>query len=341
MKYSPNRVDVINLETNAFETLDATELLRFCGSNYPQIRQMVSFVDHDHLEEPVGLTMDLGARPIAFTFEGLVRNTPFVGWIRELLHLLQSKMGTPVDIEFAYDGDDFYLLQCRPQSYGGDALPAAIPQNLPPDKIVFSANRFVSNGRIPDITHIVFVDPEGYAGLTDEAEMLDIGHAVGRLNKLLPKRQFILLGPGRWGSRGDISLGVRVTYSDINNTAMLIEVARKRGNYLPDLSFGTHFFQDLVEASIRYLPLYPDDPDVVFKELFFRRSHNMLADILPSFAHLGDILRVIDVPRESGGLALRVLMNADLDQAVAYLSPPQQKAGPAPADLRHRGTILR
>ena len=87
--------------------------------------------------------------------------------------------------------------------------------------------------------------------------MRDVGRAVGRLNKLLPKRQFILIGPGRWGSRGDIRLGVPVTYSEINNTAMLIEVARQKGNYLPELSFGTHFFQDLVEASIRYLPLYP------------------------------------------------------------------------------------
>ena len=68
------------------------------------------------------------------------------------------------------------------------------------------------------------------------------------------------MGPGRWGSRGDIKLGVRVTYSDINNAAMIIEVARKKGNYVPDVSFGTHFFQDLVESGIRYLPLYPDDP---------------------------------------------------------------------------------
>jgi hypothetical protein len=38
---------------------------------------------------------------------------------------------------------------------------------------------------------------------------------------------------------------------------MLIEIARRTGSYVPDLSFGTHFFQDLVEAQIRYLPLYP------------------------------------------------------------------------------------
>ena len=78
------------------------------------------------------------------------------------------------------------------------------------------------------------------------------------------------MGPGRWGSRGDIKLGVNVTYSDINNTAVLIEIARKKGNYVPDLSFGTHFFQDLVEASIRYLPLYPDEKGIIFNEEFLR-----------------------------------------------------------------------
>jgi hypothetical protein len=131
-----------------------------------------------------------------------------------------------------------------------------------------------------------------------------------------------------------------VTYSDINNTAMLIEVARQRGNYLPELSFGTHFFQDLVEASIRYLPLYPDDPTTVFNELFFRRSRNVLQELLPEFAHFAETLRVTDVPMETGGLILRVLMNADLDQAVGFLSPPQQKIGSIESEVESidRGT---
>ena len=333
LKYSPKRVDVINLETNAFETVDSVQLLRYCGASYPQIRHFVSVIEHDRIEQLVGPIPDFSTRDVVFSFEGLIRKTPFVARIRELLTLLQAKLGTPVDIEFAYDGEDFYLLQCRPQSYSGDAVPVAIPQNLPADKVIFSANRFVSNGKVPEITHVVYVDLEGYSQLSDQTTMRDIGRAVSRLNKLLPKRQFILIGPGRWGSRGDIKLGVPVTYSDINNTAMLIEVARQRGNYLPDLSFGTHFFQDLVEASIRYLPLYPDDPQTVFKEAFLRRSRSVLEELLPEFAHLSDTLRVIDVPKETDGLILRVLMNAELDQAVAFLSPPRQRDGQPESDV--------
>ena len=77
------------------------------------------------------------------------------------------------------------------------------------------------------------------------------------------------MGPGRWGSRGDIKLGVNVTYSDINNTTALVEIALKHGDYVPELSFGTHFFQDLVEASIRYLPIYPDDFGIIFNTAFY------------------------------------------------------------------------
>ena len=249
--------------------------------------------------------------------------------LRSLLGLLREVLGTPVDIEFASDGRDFYLLQCRPQSYSVESAPTPIPRDIPSDRIVFTASRYISNGRVPDITHLVYVDPEEYGVLANLDEMREVGRAVAALNKVLPKRQFVLIGPGRWGSRGDIRLGVSVTYSGINNTAALIEVARKKGNYVPDLSFGTHFFQDLVEASIRYIPLYPDDPGIRFNELFLRRSPNILPDLLPEFAKLAAVLRVLDVPKTTDGLVLRVLMNADLQEAVGFLAPPGVPGAPA------------
>ena len=135
------------------------------------------------------------------------------------------------------------------------------------------------------------------------------------------------MGPGRWGSRGDIKLGVNVTYSDINNTAVLIEVARKKGSYVPDLSFGTHFFQDLVESQIRYLPLYPDDDKVIFNTTFLNRSKNILAEVAPEFSDLSDVIYLIDVPGSASGRVLRILMNADLDEAMAMLAVPSTGKG--------------
>ena len=201
-----------------------------------------------------------------------------------------------------------------------------IPSGIPEKSTLFTAKKYVSNGRISDISHIVYVDPDKYGSLGDLQDLAAVGQAVGKLNKLLPRRKFILLGPGRWGSRGDIKLGVKVTYSEINNAAMLIEVARKKGQYVPEVSFGTHFFQDLVESGIRYLPLYPDDPDVKFNEEFLSSAPNRLAEILPEFAELEDTLRVIDVSAVLKGNLLHVLMNGENEQALAYFAEPGAKA---------------
>jgi hypothetical protein len=325
IRYSPKKVDVINLETNVFETVEIADLLKEYGHDIPNINQIVSLCDGGHFRQPVGLSIDFDKKNLVVSFEGLISKTPFVAQVHSILKLLEEKIATPVDIEFASDGKDFYLLQCRPQSRSEDSSAAPIPKDIPEDRIIFSANKFVSNGKVPDITHIVYVDPNIYSEISDRAELLAIGRAVGHLNKLLPKRQFILMGPGRWGSRGDIKLGVSVTYSDINNTAVLIEIARKKGNYLPDLSFGTHFFQDLVEANIKYLPLYPDNPGVYFNERFLRGSPNILPEVLPEYAYLGNAVRLIDIPGSSRGQVVQILMNADLDEAIAILSQPKSK----------------
>ncbi len=319
VRYSPRKVDLINLESNAFETVAVGDLLREYGDEIPLVRRMVSLIDGDRLRRPSGITDDVTSGAAVVTFEGLVSETGFMARMATLLKVLQDRLGTPVDVEFACDGDSLYLLQCRPQSYGGLAAPPVIPREIPLERLLFSAHRYVSNGSVDAITHIVYVDPEGYASLERLEDLREVGHAVGRLNKLLPKRQFILMGPGRWGSRGDIHLGVSVGYADINNTAMLIEMARKKGSYVPDLSFGTHFFQDLVEMGIRYLPLYPDDPGNHLDESFLRNTPNLLSALLPEYQHLAHVLRVIDVPAARDGLVLKVLMNGEEERAVGVL----------------------
>lgn len=317
--YSPRKVDVVNLKTNSFETIEVRELLKQFGNEYPSLRNVFSVVRDDRLETPSTLRVDFEKDQLIVTFEGLFQNTDFIQQIRTLLRVLQTEMQKPVDVEFAHDGADLYLLQCRPQSYSQASQPSEIPWNLPPENILFTANKFVTNGKVSDITHVVYVDPQYYADLRDREELLSVGRAVGKLNQLLPKRKFILMGPGRWGSRGDIKLGVNVTYSDINNTALLIEIAKKQKGYLPELSFGTHFFQDLVEASIRYLPLFPDEPGIVFKEKFFKSSANILTELLPKFATLSNTIHVIEITRVAPGKTLHILMNGEHDEAVGVL----------------------
>ena len=329
IRYAPKKIDVINLETQRFETVDVADVIRAHGLEYPALSQVASAYDAEGIH-PIGFGWDPSESRAVVTFDGLISNSPFMARMRTLLKLLSEKMASPVDIEFASDGRDLYLLQCRPQSFSRDATPSVIPRDLPFDRVLFAANKYVSNGRVPDITHVVYVDPEEYDKLEHLATLKEVGRAVGRLNKVLPKRQFILMGPGRWGSRGDIKLGVNVTYSDINNTSVLIEIAAKKGNYVPDLSFGTHFFQDLVEASIRYLPLFPADEGQRFNDQFLKRAPNILADIAPDFAHLAHVIHVVEIPRATDGLILQILMNADSDEAVGFFAPPATTQGFAP-----------
>jgi len=327
IRYSPRKIDLINLQSKKFETVEINELLKECGSEYPLINQLISILTPNGIQPFDRLGVNFEREHPIITFEGLFAHTSFLKQMRTILNTLQQTLDYPVDIEFAHDGSDFYLLQCRAQSHSKDSITVAIPENIPQEKIIFSANRYVPNGSISNITHIVYVDPQKYGELDNQQSLFTIGRVIGELNKCLPKRQFILMGPGRWGSRGDIKLGVSVTYSDINNTAMLIEIARKQKDFLPEPSFGTHFFQDLVEASISYLPLYPDEVDIVFNENFLTAQPNILINLVPLYSHLADVIRVIDIPASTDGQCLQVLMNADRGRAVAILGELEQGSG--------------
>ncbi|UCH64785.1 MAG: PEP/pyruvate-binding domain-containing protein [Ignavibacterium sp.] len=324
IRYSPRHIDVMNLETRSFETIEIDNLLKQYGKEYPQISKLVSVLKDDILKKPRALGIDFEKDQFVVTMEGLITDTHFVKQVSTILSELQDKYGNPVDIEFAHDGENLYLLQCRTQSFVGDSKPAEIPEDIPDEKIIFSANRFISNGVVSNITLIVYVDPQKYSEIESHEELLAVGKAIGKLNSILPQRQFILMGPGRWGSRGDIKLGVSITYSDINNTSMLIEIARRKKGYVPDLSFGTHFFQDLVEGNIRYLPLYPDDEGIIFNEDFLDKSKNVLPDVFPEAKELSDVIKIINVPDSTNGEVLNVLMNADMEEAVAILANQDQ-----------------
>jgi hypothetical protein len=320
VRYSPKRVDVINLEKGVLETIEIRTLLQQYGHQIPDIHAMLSIYEDGHIRQARKLGLDFDKDNLVVTFENLFARKPLIQQIQRIIGVLQENFNRPVDIEFAYNGSDFYLLQCRSQSYSEDSIPAVIPPDITGVETLFSANRYISNGTVSDISHIVYVDPDKYSQVSDYDDLLAVGRVVGKLNKMLPRRRFILMGPGRWGSRGDIKLGVSITYADIKNTAMLIEIARQKADYVPDPSFGTHFFLDLVEAAIRYLPLYPDDPGILFNESFFTTTTtNQLTTLFPEYAHLSEVIRVIDLNSVKSGKTLQVLMNAEQGLAVGIL----------------------
>ncbi len=318
--YSQKYIDVINLESNSFETIPITKVLEEVGNQFPFLNEIFSIDDGQNIRKPIALGIDAKKHRLVVTFENLITNTNYIKQIHLILRDLQFTLKIPIDLEFASDGEDLYILQCRPQSYLEGSISTSIPQNIPEENIIFTANKFISGGTVPDCTHIVYIEPNEYLKIEEYAKLKEVGRLVGKLNQILPSKRFILMGPGRWGSRDDVRLGVNVAYSDINNTSTLIEIARKRGNYIPDLSFGTHFFQDLVESQIRYIPLYPDENNNMFNEEFLLNSTNILTDLLTDAHDFSNIIRVIDITKETNGKIAKILMNSDEEKAIAFIS---------------------
>jgi hypothetical protein len=225
-----------------------------------------------------------------------------------------------VDIEFAWDDNKFYLLQCRSLSIRKELDKVSIPEQIPEEQILFVTNAGFSNSMIDNIEYIVYVNPRAYDTLQTYEEKLEIASVVNALNKHLASKHYALMGPGRWGSN-DINLGVRVTYSNINKARLLMEISFAKEGYTPEVSYGTHFFQDLVEADIVIAPLFPDDPNALFNEAFLVNSQNILSDMAPEFKDCREVVRVIHVPSVRSGQFLHVYMDASNQRSIGFFGP--------------------
>ena len=317
IKYSPKFIDVINIESGSFETIEIESLLKRYGKEYPAVSRVLSVLKENHIQPARPLGMNFSENTFVVNFEGLTKRTSFLKEMMDMMKTLEEAYGNPVDIEFAHNGKEFYLLQCRSQSYVNEDKPAEIPITTNTESVLFASDKYITNGSVLGITHIVYVDPVKYDQLPNHESMVRVGIAIGKINDILSGSKFILIGPGRWGSRGDIKLGVSVTYSEINNTSMLVEVAKRKKDYVPDVSFGTHFFQDLVEANIKYLPLYPDDDNGFFNDDFFINSENSYSSLVPEMKDLGNVIKVVDTSLLNKHL--NVYMNSIIGKAVGVI----------------------
>jgi len=331
-KYSQRQVDVLDLRTGTLETVDFRTLAG--AAPHPDLFYAVSLERQDHLAAPLFKTEPLEGQELCLTFENLLGNTKFVGVARKVLAGIEAAYGRPVDVEFAWDGDHFYLLQCRSLSMRKELARVSLPENVPAERVLFTTRAGLSNSVVADLEYIVYVNPRAYDALPSREGKVQIAAVVNLLNRQLADKRYALMGPGRWGSN-DINLGVRVTYSNINKTKLLVEIAFSREGYTPEVSYGTHFFQDLVEADIITAPLFPDDPGVYFNEEFVTTAPNLLAEIVPEAAGCASVVRVIHVPSARGGDYLHVYMDTASQRGLGCFGPatlpPAER--PAPPDV--------
>ena len=266
-QYSQSYVDAINLEENKFETLPVHDLLH---ADFPDLRYIASIDRGDYVQDILSTGTIAEQEEYILTFNYLTRNKNFINLMRSALERLETAYSLPVDVEFTveiipeYPQPEFKLsvLQCRPLSQRKEQQKVTIPQGIPDEDVLFTAYELIPDGGAEGIRYIVFVDPEAYRSCEINNKH-GLGRAISRLNRRFENESYILMGPGRWGSV-NIDLGVQVTYADIHNTKVLIEMAVAHNGQLPELSYGTHFFQDLVEAGIHSLPLHIGQGDSTF-----------------------------------------------------------------------------
>jgi len=196
---------------------------------------------------------------------------PFTPLVKETLSSLEELLEHPIDIEFAVDFSSqeaslhgaplFFLLQVRPLGVRPEHREISIPE-ISPDRLIMECGNVLGNGRLENVRHLVFVDPETYRW--DHA--FDIARMIGRINQQLDEddEPYVLIGPGRWASSNP-QLGVPAQYNEISGAAVIIEMST--ATFAPELSYGTHFYADMVASGVLYLPFHEEHGDQFNREL--------------------------------------------------------------------------
>ncbi len=321
-KYSQHQVDLLDIEANRFDSRFLADIL--ADGDYPNLHLLVSVMKDHHPYDPISAQVEGSANQWVLTFNNLIRRTDFVTLMGSILTKLEKAYQQPVDVEFTASLDAHgrirvNLLQCRPLFLPGSPADVSVPTCLECQCILFRAHRMICGGFVKRIRYIIYIDPQRYYRLAPESKKY-LGRLVGQINRHpeVQGNKIMMMGPGRWGT-SNIALGVNVSYADIDNASVLVEVALEEAGHVPEVSYGTHFFQDLVEAQVIYLPLYPDDAASEFQGRFFETAPNVLLELLPHAGEYESVLHLIDVPRATGGAFVQVIADPQSRHAVCFL----------------------
>ncbi|OGV58455.1 MAG: hypothetical protein A2X45_17730 [Lentisphaerae bacterium GWF2_50_93] len=255
-------------------------------------------------------------------FKRLLSSTSFVPDMREVLQVLAAAYGMPVDVEFTatFTDDEHFqinLLQCRPfLAEGAGTSEVKVEDIVLSECIVRSAGPVIGYSRSLDMDRIIYVSPSSYA-LLPVQDRYSVARLIGELirNERLLKRRVMLIGPGRWGTK-DPSLGVPTSYSDLNGATVLCEIATMHEGLIPDLSVGSHFFNELVEMRMLYFAVYPKRDGNLVDDSFFDR-HSIVPEPLLKIPRLVDTVKVVDASAEC-----RLRISADAHSQLAALHRP-------------------
>jgi hypothetical protein len=320
-KYTQQKVDCIDLEAREFITKPYSEVAAVADNDL----LFDLFASRDREMEK--RAAQLGRKDIfswSITFEKLLSQTNFAKVMREFLKTIQDVYGTPVDVEFTvnfHNEKEFKIniLQCRPleQKGGGTLANPDEFKNLK-DIIIDASGPVIGSGRHIEIEKLLYVDPEQFTKLKI-SERYELARLIGKLTHLdeETKKTIMLIGPGRWGTSTP-SLGVPVSYPEINTVSVLGEIAILNKDMSSDVSLGTHFFNDLIESETLYLGLLPYRQSNILRTDFFRNSQNELLNINPEAQNWQDVIKVIDLSKSKPGKTLVLYANAIEQRFILY-----------------------
>jgi len=290
-QYSQHRVDYIDLAANQVVSGYFSDMVGE-STQLP----LAMFADSRTVESAVG-----PHKSHVLTFDGLLTRTEFVSDMREMLSTLESAYDFPVDIEFTanFFVEDRYsinLVQCRPLPVRGariSGLPR--PDVARSSRIIESHGAVIGHSRLARVERFIYVTPSEYSKLT-QTERYDVARILGKVNSMCEESESsatLLLGPGRWGTSTP-SLGVPVSFNDINRVSVLFEIVAMHEHLVPDASLGTHFLNELVEMDMLYVALHPGQGETFIDVDFFENAPSRLTEIVPSAEKWSGVIRVID-----------------------------------------------
>lgn len=295
-KFSQHKVDVLNLQENQWQTVD---ILEFKNLNIHTDKNLFwqRDVETERAFRERGRAAD--KVPPIVNFKKLLENTEFPVYMKKLLEVLSKAYNYPVDVEFTVNFDEqgefkVNVLQCRPLQTRGLGRTVPIPEKAEAESCLFysKGNFMGGNVRLP-IDYIIFVSVEEYLKLSEQ-DKYGIARQIGMLNQALKGKNAMLMGPGRWGTTTP-SLGVPVHFTEICHMACICEISYADRGIMPELSYGSHFFQDLVESGVFYVALFPEHTDyVVFREEHLRKMENIVESIVGEETINKEVIRAYD-----------------------------------------------
>lgn len=321
-RYAQRRVDLLDLKDNCFRNADFIDIAGQCA-DIPMPLFAIKDRAAEKFYEDRGRNTD---KSWILTFDALFAKAGFHKQIHAMLTTLKEVYGTHVDVEFAanFQKDGAYkinLLQCRPLQVKMDLESAAPLPNIAPGQIVLEANGgVIGHSRRMKLDWIIYVVPQVY-GKLPEGDRYQIANLIGRVchhPDLAEEQQVMLVGPGRWGT-STASLGIPVSFGDIHTASVMCEIDSMHEGLVPDLSLGTHFFNEMVEMNILYLAYFAGKKENSLNAEFLTGLPNRLAELFPEDARWSDAVRVLKVKRKELKKALCLSADSPKQRALVYL----------------------